>query len=247
MVELELAAWAPGWVFMAVKAYEVPTCMCPCKALGRLASSVFGQTVSPCSIFSQPSCTVCLFALATSGPHPPPCLLINFGQLAAPGWPQVVSLLQQDAAIALVSDAGMPCINDPGAQLVAAAAEQGLPVIPIPGPSSVLTALVGSGLSTTRFTFCGYTPPKAAARRKLFAELQGVRPRLALLCCMPCDCGGRVAHMHACMHVWTCGPWHRYARLTLTVAAGWLQTSFLLQACMSAVDDCSEGVQNWAE
>lgn len=95
------------------------------------------------------------------------------GQPLARPAPQVLALLRADAAVALVSDAGMPAINDPGAQLVAAAAAAGLPVVPIPGPSAVLTALVGSGLPTERFTFCGYTPPKGSARRSLFAELRG--------------------------------------------------------------------------
>ncbi|GAB4820405.1 hypothetical protein N2152v2_007451 [Parachlorella kessleri] len=95
---------------------------------------------------------------------------------------KVVSLLQQNAAIALVSDAGMPCVNDPGAALVAAAAEHGLSVVPVPGPSSVLAALVGSGLPTDRFLFCGYTPPKTSARRKFFADLQGSQATLLFFC-----------------------------------------------------------------
>lgn len=79
--------------------------------------------------------------------------------------------LQQGAAIALVSDAGTPAINDPGADLVAAAAAAGLPVYPVPGPSAVLAALVGSGLPTARFLYCGFPAAKAAARRKQLAAL----------------------------------------------------------------------------
>ena len=101
-------------------------------------------------------------------PPPPPPV-----PAPAPRFEQVLSLLRRDAAVALVSDAGMPCVNDPGAALVAAAAAAGLPVVPVPGPSSVLAALVGAALPTERFTFAGYTPPKPGARRALFEELRG--------------------------------------------------------------------------
>lgn len=79
--------------------------------------------------------------------------------------------LQQGAAVALVSDAGTPAINDPGAALVAAAAAAGVDVIPVPGASAVLAAVVASGLPTDRFLFCGFTAPKGGARRKQLAQL----------------------------------------------------------------------------
>lgn len=79
--------------------------------------------------------------------------------------------LQQGAAIALVSDAGTPAINDPGADLVAAAAAAGLPVHPVPGPSAVLAALVGSALPTAPFLYCGFLAAKPGARRKQLAAL----------------------------------------------------------------------------
>lgn len=79
--------------------------------------------------------------------------------------------LRQGAAIALVSDAGTPAINDPGADLVAAAAAEGLPVIPVPGASAVLAGLVASGLPTAQFLYCGFTAPKSSARQKQFAAL----------------------------------------------------------------------------
>ncbi|KAI7839904.1 hypothetical protein COHA_006384 [Chlorella ohadii] len=83
----------------------------------------------------------------------------------------VLRQLRQGAAIALVSDAGTPAINDPGADLVAAAAAEGLPVIPVPGASAVLAGLVASGLPTRQFLYCGFTAPKASARQKQFAAL----------------------------------------------------------------------------
>lgn len=77
------------------------------------------------------------------------------------------------AALALVSDAGMPAISDPGALLVAAAAAAGHRVIPIPGPSAVLAALIASGLSTENFMFVGFLPAKASARKERLLELFG--------------------------------------------------------------------------
>jgi 16S rRNA (cytidine1402-2'-O)-methyltransferase len=72
----------------------------------------------------------------------------------------------KEADIALVSEAGMPGISDPGYELIAAASKQNIQVVPIPGASAITTALAVSGLPTDRFTFVGFLPPKAAARRK---------------------------------------------------------------------------------
>jgi 16S rRNA (cytidine1402-2'-O)-methyltransferase len=73
--------------------------------------------------------------------------------------------------IALVSDAGTPLINDPGYRLVTAAVGAGVRVIPIPGPSAILTALTASGLPTDSFYFGGFVPQKQGARRKMFESL----------------------------------------------------------------------------
>ncbi|EFN54442.1 hypothetical protein CHLNCDRAFT_25140 [Chlorella variabilis] len=85
----------------------------------------------------------------------------------------VLRQLQQGAAIALVCDAGTPAINDPGADLVAAAAAANVRVIPVPGPSAVLAAVVASGLPTQQFLYCGFTAPKAGARQKQLSKLAG--------------------------------------------------------------------------
>ena len=78
---------------------------------------------------------------------------------------ELVGELGAGARIAVVSDAGMPGISDPGMFLARAAIAVGIPVYPVPGPSALLTALIASGLSTDRFLFQGFLPEKAGARR----------------------------------------------------------------------------------
>ena len=75
--------------------------------------------------------------------------------------------------VALVSDAGMPGMSDPGYELVVAATERGILVVPVPGPSAIITALVVSGLSTERFIYLGFLPRKAASRRRLLRSVAG--------------------------------------------------------------------------
>jgi 16S rRNA (cytidine1402-2'-O)-methyltransferase len=81
--------------------------------------------------------------------------------------------LQAGERVALVSDAGLPGINDPGARLVAAALEAGVPVTVLPGPSAVETALVASGLVGERYQFLGYLPRGERALAELGGELAG--------------------------------------------------------------------------
>ncbi len=71
---------------------------------------------------------------------------------------QVLEMLSTGKSVALVSDAGMPGISDPGQTLIAACVAEGIPVTPIPGPSSVLTALAVSGFNTDNFRFLGFLP-----------------------------------------------------------------------------------------
>src|SRR5919204_5006587 len=75
------------------------------------------------------------------------------------------------ATVALVSDAGMPAVSDPGYHLVGACLARGLPVEVVPGPSAVLAALVVSGLPSDRFCFEGFLPRRAGARERRLAEL----------------------------------------------------------------------------
>jgi len=72
----------------------------------------------------------------------------------------------KEGDVALVSEAGMPGISDPGYELIVAAGRQDIPVVPVPGPSAVTTALAVSGLPTDRFTYIGFLPNKAGARRR---------------------------------------------------------------------------------
>jgi len=80
--------------------------------------------------------------------------------------------LLQGQSIALISDAGTPLISDPGYILVEAARRKGIKVVPIPGPSAVITALSAAGLPTDKFIFEGFLPPKTGARQKRLAELK---------------------------------------------------------------------------
>jgi 16S rRNA (cytidine1402-2'-O)-methyltransferase len=84
---------------------------------------------------------------------------------------EVLPRLEAGERVALVSDAGLPAISDPGARLVAAALEAGLPVTVLPGASAVETALVASGFGTDRFQFLGYLPRGAGERQALWEEL----------------------------------------------------------------------------
>jgi 16S rRNA (cytidine1402-2'-O)-methyltransferase len=73
--------------------------------------------------------------------------------------------------VALVSDAGMPGISDPGYELIAEAGKQNIPVVPVPGPSAITTALAVSGLPTDKFVYIGFLPNKASARRQALKSI----------------------------------------------------------------------------
>jgi 16S rRNA (cytidine1402-2'-O)-methyltransferase len=79
--------------------------------------------------------------------------------------------LKQGKRIAVVTDAGMPGISDPGVLLAQAAVAAGIRVTPIPGANAAITALVASGLSTDSFTFCGFLPSKAGERRSALEQM----------------------------------------------------------------------------
>jgi 16S rRNA (cytidine1402-2'-O)-methyltransferase len=93
---------------------------------------------------------------------------------------RMIHRVREGQALALVSDAGTPLVSDPGYKLVQAAIEEGLPVIPIPGPSALTSALVVSGLPTDRFFFEGFLPPKSAARRTRLHTIGAIPGTLVL-------------------------------------------------------------------
>ncbi|MEH2294646.1 16S rRNA (cytidine(1402)-2'-O)-methyltransferase [Nostoc sp.] len=86
--------------------------------------------------------------------------------------PELLEHLVNDKAIALVSDAGMPGISDPGYELVKACIEAGISVVPIPGASAAITALSAAGLPTDRFVFEGFLPSKSQQRQQHLESLQ---------------------------------------------------------------------------
>jgi 16S rRNA (cytidine1402-2'-O)-methyltransferase len=86
---------------------------------------------------------------------------------------ELLPRLEAGERIALASDAGLPGVNDPGARLIAAALERGVPVTVLPGPSAVETALVASGLVGERYSYLGYLPRRRGALAALWEEMRG--------------------------------------------------------------------------
>jgi len=84
----------------------------------------------------------------------------------------------EEKDVALVSEAGMPGISDPGYELIKAAIASGIPVVPVPGPSALVTALAISGLPTDSFVYLGFLPRRSGERRRLLASLAGERRTL---------------------------------------------------------------------
>ncbi len=85
---------------------------------------------------------------------------------------ELVAKMQSGASVALVSDAGMPLVSDPGYRAVTAAIRGGIRVVPIPGPSALVAAVAGSGLATGAFYFGGFLPAKAGARTRTLEALR---------------------------------------------------------------------------
>jgi 16S rRNA (cytidine1402-2'-O)-methyltransferase len=87
---------------------------------------------------------------------------------------EAVGLLRAGKRLALLSEAGTPAVSDPGFKVVRAAIDAGIQVVPIPGPSAVLAALIASGLPPDRFIFLGFPPRKSGARQLFFGRFQGL-------------------------------------------------------------------------
>ncbi|WP_150275654.1 16S rRNA (cytidine(1402)-2'-O)-methyltransferase [Paenibacillus tepidiphilus] len=92
--------------------------------------------------------------------------------------PELIRLILEGKNLALVSDAGLPAISDPGADLVQLAISQGIPVVPVPGANAALSALIASGLPTTSFTFAGFLPRERKDIRNVLSGLRQVQGSL---------------------------------------------------------------------
>ncbi len=88
--------------------------------------------------------------------------------------PKLIEALLEGASVAQVSDAGMPVISDPGADLVRLALADNIPIVPLPGPNAALTALIASGLPATQFVFIGFLPRTSARRKELLASVREI-------------------------------------------------------------------------
>ena len=86
--------------------------------------------------------------------------------------PELVIQMEEGSSIALVTDAGMPVVSDPGFRLVHLAVRHSIPVIPVPGASAFVAALAASGLPVDKFRFLGFLPSKKGERRKALEELK---------------------------------------------------------------------------
>lgn len=91
---------------------------------------------------------------------------------------ELVGLLEEGSDIALVTDAGMPGVSDPGYRVVRAAIKRNIPVVPLPGATAFVPALVASGLPADEFFFGGFLPSRANARRTRLEELKSIRTTL---------------------------------------------------------------------
>ena len=91
---------------------------------------------------------------------------------------RLIAMLKEGQSVALVSDAGTPAINDPGAKVVQRVRESGFSIVPVPGANAALTAFSVSGLQASRVLLCGFLPRKPGERRVLLAELKSVHAAL---------------------------------------------------------------------
>ncbi|MSN26375.1 MAG: 16S rRNA (cytidine(1402)-2'-O)-methyltransferase [Geobacter sp.] len=93
---------------------------------------------------------------------------------------RILNMLRQGKSVALISDAGTPCISDPGYQLVRDAVAEGIPVIPVPGACAAVAALSASGLPSDNFTFAGFPPSRQGKRRSFLKEMAKLPGTLVL-------------------------------------------------------------------
>jgi len=127
-------------------------------------------------------------------------LVSHHARNAAAREPELLAHLRGGADLALVTDAGTPLVSDPGAGLVAAWAAEGGAVVPVPGPSAALAALVASGVAGPRWSFEGFLPRRGRERRERLARI-GADPRATILFEAPGRLAATLADLAA-----ACGP-----------------------------------------
>lgn len=93
---------------------------------------------------------------------------------------RILNALRQGKSVALISDAGTPCVSDPGYQLVRDAVAENIPVVPVPGACAAITALTASGLPTDNFTFAGFPPSRQGKRRTFLSAINALPGTLVL-------------------------------------------------------------------
>ena len=130
------------------------------------------------------------------GVSEPPRVLSCFDANEAARAEEIAALLAGGARVTLVSEAGTPLVSDPGYRVVAAAIAAGARVVPVPGPSAVLAALVAAGLPTDKFLFLGFPPRKSGARRRLFESVRTL-PFTLVLYESPLRAGATLADLAA--------------------------------------------------
>ena len=145
--------------------------------------------------------------------------------------PKLMRILRAGEQIALLTDAGSPGISDPGFTLVRAAIAAGIPIVPVPGPSAVICAVIASGLPSERFAFEGYLPQSTAKRRRRIAALQ-TEERTVVLFVSPHRCARELAELAAalgdrpaCLAREMTKLHEEFRRTSLTDLAGWARES----------------------
>lgn len=89
--------------------------------------------------------------------------------------PEIIDLLKEDKNIALISQAGMPLISDPGSLLIKTSVKEQIPIVVVPGPTAFTTALVASGFSFDSFTFLGFLPKKESLLKKILLKIKDIK------------------------------------------------------------------------
>ena len=147
-----------------------------------------------------------------------------------------------------MSEAGTPLVSDPGYRVVAAAIAAGARIVPVPGPSAVLAALVGAGLPTDRFLFLGFPPRKSGARRRLFESVRAL-PFTLVLYESPMRTGATLADLaavlgagrRACVARELTKPHEEFVRDTLGALAARYETDRPLGEVTLVVEGAPDG------